>query len=245
MRASDVRMSLLLRQITVLNCILLVCILVFAYFILVPMFTGEVRVPSASSAAVKGAELEKEQAAAPVVNPPMQDYAVIPEKNLFHPDRIIPVEKKGEVTIPRPEFVLYGTLIVDNIRIAYLNDKKALRTTPGRGKRQVALKVGETLSGYTLKEVLPDGAVLARGDDRMVLKVISPENKTERDVAENGMPPMPGGTVPQPGMPTSHGPQASPPPGMMTQTPAGQGSSIQQNPIPAPGTFRSRRPVVR
>ena len=77
----------------------------------------------------------------------------------------------------------------------------------------MALKVGETLSGYTLKEVLPDGAVLARGDDRMVLKVISPENKTERDVAENGMPAMPGGTAPQPGMPTSHGPQASPPPG--------------------------------
>ena len=57
-RASDVRMSLLLRQITVLNCILLVCILAFAYFILVPIFTVEVKVPSASSAAVKGAEPE-------------------------------------------------------------------------------------------------------------------------------------------------------------------------------------------
>ena len=243
-RVSDVRMSLLLRQLTVLNCILLACILVFAYFILVPMFTGEVRVPSSSIAAVKGADPEKEQAAVPVVNPPMQDYAVIPEKNLFHPDRIIPVEKK-EVTIPRPEFVLYGTLIVDNVRIAYLNDKKTLRTTPGRGKRQVALKVGETLSGYTLKEVLPDGAVLARGDERMVLKIISPENKTERDVAENGMPAMPGGTAPQPGMPTPRGPQASPPPAMIPQTPADQGLSTQQNPVTAPSTFRSRIPVGR
>jgi len=53
----------------------------------------------------------------------MQDYAVIPEKNLFHPDRIIPVEKK-EVTIPRPEFVLYGTLIVDDVRIAISATKK-------------------------------------------------------------------------------------------------------------------------
>src|ERR1700690_4092684 len=243
-RASNVRMRLLLREITVLNCILLACILAFAYFILVPMFTGEVRVPSASIAAVRGAEPEKKQAAVPVVNPPMQDYAVIPEKNLFHPDRIIPVEKK-EVTIPRPEFVLYGTLIVDNVRIAYLNDKKTLRTTPGRGKRQVALKVGETLSGYTLKEVLPDGAVLARGDERMVLKIISPENKTERDVAENGMPAMPGGTASQPGMPAARGPQAAPAPAMMPQTPAGQGSSLQQDPMPTPGTFRSRRAVGR
>ena len=243
-RASDVRMSFLLRQISVLNCILLICIVAFAYFILVPIFTVEVKVPTASSAAVTGAEPEKEQAAVPVVNPPMQDYAVIPEKNLFHPDRIIPVEKK-EVTIPRPEFVLYGTLIVDNVRIAYLDDKKAPRTTTGRGKRQVALKVGQTLSGYTLKEVLPDGAVLVRGDDRMVLKIISPENKTERDVAANGMPAMPGGTAPQPGMPTSLGPQRSPTPAMMPQAPTGQGSSIQQDPIPVPGTLRSRRPIGR
>ena len=237
-------MSLLLRQITVLNCILLVCILVFAYFILVPIFTVEVKVPSASSAAVKGAEPEKEQAAVAVVNPPMQDYAVIPEKNLFHPDRIIPVEKK-EVAIQRPEFVLYGTLIVDNVRIAYLDDKKTPRTTPGRGKRQVGLKVGETLSGYTLKEVLPDSAVLVRGDDRIALKVISPENKKERGVAESGMPSMPGRMATQPAMPTARDPQASPTPAMMPQTPAGQGSSIQQNPMPAPGTFRSRRAVGR
>jgi hypothetical protein len=233
-----------MRQITVLNCILLVCVLAFTYFILVPIFTAEVNVPSASTAAAKGAEPEKEQAAGSVVNPPMQDYAVISEKNLFHPDRIIPVEKK-EVTMPRPEFVLYGTLIVDNVRIAYLSDKKALRTTPGRGTRQVGLKVGETLSGYTLKEVLPDGAVLVRGDDRIELKVISPENKKGRDAAASGMPVMPGGTTPQPGMPIPRGPQASPPPAMMPQTPADQGSSIQKNPMPAPGTFRSRSPVGR
>jgi hypothetical protein len=133
-----VRMSSILRQITVLNCILLVCILAFSYFILAPIFTVDVKVPSASSAAVEAVGPEKEQAAEPVVTPPMQDYAVISEKNLFHPDRIIPVEKK-EVTIPRPEFVLYGTLIVDDVRIAYLSDKKAPRTTAGSGIRQVGL----------------------------------------------------------------------------------------------------------
>ncbi len=52
-------MSFLLRQISVLNCILLVCILAFAYFILVPIFTVEVKVPTVSSVAVKGAGTRK------------------------------------------------------------------------------------------------------------------------------------------------------------------------------------------
>ena len=247
----------ILRQITVLYCILLVCILAFAYFILAPIFTVDVKVPSASSAAVEAVGPEKEQAAEPVVNPPMQDYAVIPEKNLFHPDRIIPVEKK-EVTIPRPEFVLYGTLIVDDVRIAYLSDKKAPRTTPGRGERQVGLKVGETLSGYTLKEVLPDAAVLARDDDRIELKIISPENKKNRGAAESGAHATPGGGAVQPkmstpggqpmgpipgGQPMGRGQQALPQLQMMPQEPPGQGPSTQiPTPVPGAGT---RRPIGR
>jgi len=54
-----VRMISILRQITVLNCILLVCILAFAYFILAPIFTVDVKVPSASSAAVEAVGPEK------------------------------------------------------------------------------------------------------------------------------------------------------------------------------------------
>jgi len=238
-----VRMSSILRQITVLNCILLVCILAFAYFILAPIFTVDVKVPSASSAAVEAVGPEKEQAAEPVVNPPMQDYAVIPEKNLFHPDRIIPVEKK-EVTIPRPEFVLYGTLIVDDVRIAYLSDKKAPRTTPGRGERQVGLKVGETLSGYTLKEVLPDAAVLARGEDRIEIKIISPENKKNRGAAESGAPAIPGGMAAQPAKPSPQGQQALPQLQTLPIVPTtGQGPAVQM-PTPIPGA-RTRRPIGR
>jgi hypothetical protein len=243
MRATDVRMSSILRQISVLNCILLVCVLAFAYFILAPIFTVDVKVPSASSAAVEAVGPEKEQAAEPVVNPPMQDYAVIPEKNLFHPDRIIPVEKK-EVTIPRPEFVLYGTLIVDDVRIAYLSDKKAPRTTPGRGERQVGLKVGETLSGYTLKEVLPDAAVLARDDDRIELKIISPENKKNRGAAESGAPAIPGGMAAQPAKPSPQGQQALPQLQTLPIVPTtGQGPAVQM-PTPIPGA-RTRRPIGR
>jgi len=259
-----VRISSILRQITVLNCILLACILAFASFVLVPIFTIEVRVSSPASAAVPVAENKKEQAAEQVVNPPIQEFAIIAENNLFHPDRIIPVAKKDE-TIPRPEFVLYGTLIVDNIRIAYLSDRKASRTSPGRGTRQIGLKLGETLSGYTLKEVLSDRATLVRGEDRVELMVISSGNKKERGLAS-----APGGTAVPPAM-TIPGSMAVPPamtnPGSMAVIPAKPSTRDQQSlpqlqmmpqaptsttgqepsvqiPEPVPGV-RTRRPIGR
>jgi len=112
----------------------------------------------------------KDQGSEQIGNPPIQEYAVVAEKNLFHPERIIPVVKK-EAEVPRPDFILYGTLIAEDVRIAYLSDKKVPRSTPGRGKRQTALKRGETLSGYTLMEVLTDRVIFVRGDDRIELRV--------------------------------------------------------------------------
>lgn len=235
MRANSVRIGSILKQFTLLNLILLAGILFVVYLISARLMAIDVRPPAPSTAApsvIQNAPAEQ------LATPPMQDFAVISEKNLFHPDRIIPAEKK-EATIPRPEFVLYGTLIVDNVRIAYLSDKKAPRTTPGRGKRQVALKIGEVLSGYTLKEVLPDSAVMVRGDDRIDLKVISPENKKERGL--EGGPGMPDGRSAQPAMPAPVVPRAMTPSSVMPQTPAGQ---VPYR-TPAPGTYRSRRPIGR
>lgn len=167
-------MQSLMRQINVLNCILLTGILVFGYFVLQPILTKEVKVPL-SPAKPKVAEQQKE-AAEQAINPPLQEYAVVAEKNLFHPDRIIPTTKV-EIVIPRPEFMLYGTLITDNVSIAYMSDKKAVRTTLGRGQRQTSLKIGETMSGYTLREVLHDRVVMVLGDNRIEVKVLSPESK--------------------------------------------------------------------
>jgi hypothetical protein len=82
------------------------------------------------------------------------DYAVIGYQNLFHPDRKIPPEKKELPPLPMPEFVLFGTLLTPDLSVAYLEDKKAPVSTPGRGPRQTALKKGETLSGFTLREIM-------------------------------------------------------------------------------------------
>jgi hypothetical protein len=166
-----------MKQITLLNCILLAGILAFGIFVLLPIFTKRVKVPL-SPATAKMAEHKKE-APDQAINPPPQEYAVVAEKNLFHPDRIIPA-KKEDIAIPRPEFVLYGTLISDTISIAYLSDSKIPRSTPGRGQRQTGLKIGETMSGYTLKEVHHDRAVMVHGEDRIEIKVVGPDSKKKR-----------------------------------------------------------------
>jgi len=243
----------ILKQLTVLNCILLAGILAFAYFALAPVFIVDVKVPSPSisttgSAAQKNDQTAEQQAAVP----PMQEYALLAEKNLFHPERIVPPLKK-EDAVPKPEFVLYGTLIVDNVRIAYLSDKKAPRSTPGRGTRQTGLKLGETMSGYTLKEVSPNGAVMVRGDDRIDLKVISPESRKEKRAEDAGI--MPGSPAPgvQPAMPTPAMsspavPRAAQPSPMSPSPTAGQTTTMQPpspSTVPPAAGIRTRRPMGR
>jgi hypothetical protein len=165
-----------LGQVNAVNILLfagVVCILVFLAY---PRTYSGIQIPAP---AVSPAEQAKGEPSAQPAAPSVQEYALIAEKNLFHPKRIIP-PKKTEETVPRPEFVLYGTLIIDNLKIAYLTDGRAPRSTPGRGGRQTALKLGESMSGYRLHDVMPDRVVMVRGDDRMEVRVISPGGKKNR-----------------------------------------------------------------
>jgi hypothetical protein len=166
----------LIKQVNLLNCIIAVLIIATIGLLLIPMLTSKITMPSTAPA---GVEPIKSAAAPPVVMPPFQDYAIITEKNLFHPGRILPPLKKVE-EVPRPEFVLYGTLVTDVLRIAYMTDNKQPRNTPGRGKRQTAVKLGETMSGYALMEVQPDRVVMARGDDRIEVLIIAPGVRKNR-----------------------------------------------------------------
>ncbi|MFZ3136940.1 MAG: hypothetical protein WA126_06065 [Thermodesulfovibrionales bacterium] len=106
---------------------------------------------------------------------------LISEENLFHPERRIPPEKKVEQPLPKPEFVLYGTLITNDTSFAYLEDTKALRNTPGRGKRQITMKKGDTLSGFNLKEINVDNIVMARGEEKITIYLYSRNNPKKRE----------------------------------------------------------------
>ncbi|MBM4146317.1 MAG: hypothetical protein FJ240_08605 [Nitrospira sp.] len=106
--------------------------------------------------------------------PSSSDYIVVSENNLFHPERKIPPEKKEEVPLPKPEFILFGTLITSETSLAYIEDLKVPRNTAGRGKRQTTLKKGDMMSGFILKEVQADKIVMVRGEEKMVVPVHNP-----------------------------------------------------------------------
>ncbi|GAB4424058.1 MAG: hypothetical protein OHK0032_18830 [Thermodesulfovibrionales bacterium] len=171
------RFRRLIRNINLLNIILMAAIAVFAAYILLPMF--DVNVRYALPAAKKNIE-GKEETASQAQAPAITEYTMIAEQNLFHPSRTI-VAAKDAKPETRPEFVLYGTLITDDTSLAYLEDLKAPYTTQGRGKRQRALHSGATLSGFTLKEIHHNRVVMVRGEEQIVLNV-SPR-KRFRDVS--------------------------------------------------------------
>jgi hypothetical protein len=116
--------------------------------------------------------------------PSITEYAKIADENLFHPERKIPTEKKEEQPLPKPEFVLYGTLISDELSLAYLEDVKAPRSSPGRGKRQVALKKGDSMSGFTLKEIEADKIVMLRGEEKIVVNISDPTHPKAREASQ-------------------------------------------------------------
>jgi len=170
------RIKAVIRNATVLNVLLISAIAVFSLSVLFPLVTAEVRY---TLPAAKKHVVEEKEAAPEIESPYISEYTAISEENLFHPQRKIPVEKKAEQPLPKPDFVLYGTLITDTVGMAYLEDRKAPRSTSGRGKRQVALRKGDSLSGFTLKEIESGRIVMVRGDEKVVIPIIDPAHPRE------------------------------------------------------------------
>ncbi|MFA6053895.1 MAG: hypothetical protein WC769_00830 [Thermodesulfovibrionales bacterium] len=176
------RIKRLIRNINMLNVALLTGALLFASYFFFPSLdiTAGFTLPAVNKSAA-----EKEETGTEIRIPSVTEYVKISEENLFHPERKIPVEKKADQQqqpLSKPEFVLYGTLITDDLRLAYIEDLKAPRNSPGRGKRQTALKKGDALSGFTLKEIEADQIVMARGEESIAVKVLGDTAKKERSI---------------------------------------------------------------
>jgi hypothetical protein len=105
-------------------------------------------------------------------SPSVSEFTMIAEQNLFHPERKILAEKISAPPVPPPEILLYGTLITDRESIAYLEDKKLPYTTPGRGKRQLAFRIGNTIGGFTLKSIEAEKIELIKGEESMIVYLI-------------------------------------------------------------------------
>lgn len=118
--------------------------------------------------------------------PSLSDYAVIAEENLFHPERKIPLGKKEEPPpLPKPDVVLYGTLVSNDVSLAYLEDLKEPRTTPGRGKRQITMRKGDILSGFALKEIETDKIVMIRGEEEIVVSIQDTHRQKKQGISTN------------------------------------------------------------
>ena len=174
------------RNVNVLNLLLIAAIAIFSLAVLFPLVTAEIKytLPAPKPHVHEeqdqdGDEEEQEEAFPETESPSIGLYGVVSEENLFHPERAIPVEKKAEQPLPKPDFVLYGTLITENLGIAYIEDRKAPRSTSGRGKRQVALRKGESLSGFALKEIEAGQIVMVRGEEKIVVPIIDPAHPRE------------------------------------------------------------------
>ncbi len=159
------------RNINLLNIMLIAAIIILANYTIFPMFNMSITYTLPAGKKIIS-DTDEKPAEGRIPSP--SDYMIIAEENLFHPERKIPAEKKVEQALPKPEFVLYGTLITDDIKLAYLEDRKAPYNTPGRGKRQTVLKIGDTMSSFTVKEIDTDKEVMVRGEDSIEVHVIVP-----------------------------------------------------------------------
>lgn len=176
------RAHYLLKNITIINIILGGILIFFVFYLLMPSMNLDTNVrvtvvkkPDADSTVSEDVVEEK--------TPFPSDYQIIAEQNLFSEERkIIESEKDEADIIEKPDFILYGTLITDEIRLAYLEDQKNPQNSPGRGKRQTSLKIGESLGGFLLKVVEPDRVVMARGDDDYTIYLNDPSNPKIREV---------------------------------------------------------------
>ncbi|MDD5245349.1 MAG: hypothetical protein PHU49_15180 [Syntrophorhabdaceae bacterium] len=149
------------KDVNLLNIILFVAILVLVVFDVVPLFDMRVKF-TLPAAKVKTAAKQEIPVASNAQTPSPSDYTLIGEDNLFHPERRTPKEEK---LLPKPELVLYGTIVAEGASVAYIEDKKSPKTTPGRGKRQTAVKKGDVISGFVLREIEADRIVLTRGEE--------------------------------------------------------------------------------
>jgi hypothetical protein len=209
-----------LNNVSLLN-ILLLSIAVFLFFELdYPLINKKIKItiPKPKEVLVQGEEKAAAESSATYL-----DYSAVTEKNLFHPERKLSTDKKEDQAVARPEIILYGTLITGEKRIAYIEDKKSPYSTPGRGKRQVAVNEGEMIAGYKLTEVNAESILLVRGEDKMVValntqKDRKPGETTGKPIMPSSLPSSTAGQV-IPSLQPQTNPTHPPPPATLPPSP--------------------------
>ena len=176
------KLRTLYKNINIINTLLIITLVLFVLYAVLPLLNADIeyKMSPLSEGPVETPDKSKEPSIKK--NAFQSDYIIIAERNLFHPERKIPEPEEETVAIERPDFVLYGTMIIGDVKIAYMDDLKSPLSTPGRGKRQRAVKKGGKLGGYTLIEVFQDRVVMGKEDDSIEVNIIDPSNPKIRKV---------------------------------------------------------------
>lgn len=229
-----VKLRYLLKNASLLNLVLVITLVYLVKTIALPFFgagvvdTQPVVKKQVTAAPAKGKVAETK-------GPSPFDYVIIGDQNLFHPERKIPVPKVEAPPLPKPDFVLYGTMETEDLSVAYMEDKKAPKTTLGRGKRVTTMKPGDSLSGFVLKEIDADKVVMMRGDESMVVHLMDRGKVREGGGAATGASAI---TQPPPKSPVTPLPPAQMAPAQ--EQPAGTKPVVQ--PV-RPARARARRGI--
>jgi hypothetical protein len=212
----------LIKNINPLNLLLLAIIVVAVIGVIFPLtrMNAGYALPQVKAKTIEQGEKPAEKGS----NVLPSDYAIIGEANLFHPERRIPIDKKAD-EIPKPELILYGTMVQDGVQLAFIEDKKNPKTTPGRGNRQTVIKKGETIGGFVVSEIGTDRITLTKGDEKMTVLLANADKRKEQGGLQKPM------QTTSPGDPTATAPST---PG----SPFGPASNIA-TPVQRPGGRQS------
>lgn len=163
-------MGPLLRNLNVLNLCLMAAALSLAFRLSESFNAEPISLPPQAQAA-------PEEASAIAETEPPTEVAQFSGRNLFWSEQLNPQKTEEKPLEPPPDLVLYGTLVGQDKSYAYLDNLKAPRSTPGRGKRLYVLSSGGAIGGFTLEEIREDGIVLKRGSETITVDVDARDKK--------------------------------------------------------------------
>jgi hypothetical protein len=222
----------LARNVSLLNILLAAVVVAILAYALFPLSATKIVYKPRAGKGKQETTAQKTEAA-PLPSP--ADYTVVVENNLFHSDRKTPPEKNEVKELPKPELILYGTLITADLSIAYVDDKKAPYTTPGRGKRLRVLKKGDVISGFILKQIETNRITLSRNEEVMTVSLDTAKAREEVGRAPTpAQPAQRGAAVPAVPSPMARQRGVLPPAGAPSASP--MPAAPQRGPIPTVGT---------
>jgi len=127
-------MKNVLRNINILNFMLLTVLAMLFFSLVYPLLNVDMSVTIPKARALPAKQEEKVTAENMAT---MLDYVIINERNLFHPSRKMPTEQEEDRQVIRPEIIFYGAVITPEKKMPTLKTGKSLYDT-GTGAKAEA-----------------------------------------------------------------------------------------------------------